>query len=89
MNGELFQNIAKTPRKLAILVVRVYQKTISPDHGLISYKHPYGFCKHSPTCSEYTCQALEKYGLVRGGVKSIWRILRCNPYSRGGFDPLI
>ena len=45
-------------------------------------------CKYYPTCSEYTKQAIEKYGAIRGIVLGIWRVLRCNPFSKGGYDPL-
>lgn len=46
-------------------------------------------CKFRPTCSEYTAQAIEKYGLVKGIILGLWRILRCNPWSKGGDDPLV
>ena len=45
-------------------------------------------CKFYPTCSEYTKQAVEKYGVIKGGTKGIIRILKCNPFSKGGYDPL-
>lgn len=45
-------------------------------------------CKFYPTCSEYTKQAIEKYGALKGTILGIWRIIRCNPFSRGGYDPL-
>lgn len=45
-------------------------------------------CKYIPTCSEYAIQAIEKYGAIRGSFMAIWRILRCNPFSKGGFDPV-
>ena len=45
-------------------------------------------CKFYPTCSEYTKQAIEKYGALKGTFLGIWRIIRCNPFSRGGYDPL-
>ena len=45
-------------------------------------------CKFYPTCSEYTKQAIEKYGVIRGTIFGIKRILRCNPFSKGGYDPL-
>lgn len=45
-------------------------------------------CKYYPTCSEYTKQAIIKYGSIKGSIKGIWRILRCNPFSKGGYDPL-
>ena len=45
-------------------------------------------CKYYPTCSEYTKQAIEKYGILKGCLLGIWRIIRCNPFSKGGYDPL-
>ena len=45
-------------------------------------------CKYYPTCSEYGLQAIEKYGALKGGLLTIWRILRCNPFSKGGYDPV-
>ena len=45
-------------------------------------------CKYHPSCSEYAVQALRRHGLVRGGLMAGWRLLRCNPWSRGGFDPV-
>jgi putative membrane protein insertion efficiency factor len=45
-------------------------------------------CKFIPTCSEYGIEAIEKYGALKGGLLSIWRILRCNPFSKGGYDPV-
>jgi putative component of membrane protein insertase Oxa1/YidC/SpoIIIJ protein YidD len=53
-------------RKVALLLIRGYQKTFSPDHGFLSGKYPNGFCRYTPTCSEYTYQAVEKYGIIRG-----------------------
>ncbi|KKU80471.1 MAG: hypothetical protein UY05_C0006G0005 [Candidatus Peregrinibacteria bacterium GW2011_GWA2_47_7] len=68
------------------LLVRLYQKTLSPDHGVLSILFPHGYCKFSPTCSEYTRQAIERYGALKGTAKGIFRILRCNPCSKGGID---
>jgi len=45
-------------------------------------------CKYYPTCSSYAIQALEKKGLLKGSILSLWRLLRCNPFSKGGYDPL-
>ena len=72
-------------RKTALILIRVYQKTISPDHGIFSEHTIYG-CKFHPTCSEYTHQAISKYGVLKGSGKGAWRILRCNPFSKGGVD---
>ena len=49
----------------------------------------HGYCKHIPTCSEYAIEAIETYGAFRGGIMAIKRILRCNPFSKGGYDPVI
>lgn len=75
-------------RHVALKTIRFYQKTLSFDHGFFAFLFPAGFCRFKPTCSEYGYAAIEKYGIFRGGLKAIWRILRCNPFSRGGFDPL-
>jgi hypothetical protein len=69
-------------------MIRIYQKTLSFDHGLFRYLYPNGFCRFHPTCSEYGYQAVEKYGVIRGGFIALWRIVRCNPWNRGGYDPL-
>ena len=45
-------------------------------------------CKYIPTCSQYAVEAIEKYGVIKGGLMSTWRILRCNHFSKGGFDPV-
>ena len=67
-------------KKIAIKLIEFYQKNISPMLG--------HYCKFEPTCSEYTKQAIEKCGIIKGTIKGIKRILRCNPFSKGGYDPL-
>ncbi len=67
-------------RRAAILPIRVYQRVISPMFG------PH--CKYYPSCSEYAVQAVGRYGILRGLVLAGWRLLRCNPLSRGGYDPV-
>ncbi|EKD93116.1 MAG: hypothetical protein ACD_28C00240G0002 [uncultured bacterium] len=74
------------PQQLILLFIRFYQKTISPDHGILKYRFPGGFCLFTPSCSEYAHQAILSYGLAKGGRKAVWRILRCNPCSKGGVD---
>ena len=68
-------------RKLCIRLIRFYQK-------YLSYWKGYPTCKYVPTCSQYAIEALEKNGLVLGLLLSMWRILRCNPFSKGGYDPV-
>ena len=70
----------KMMKKAMIRSIRMYQKHLSP---LKSTRCPY-----IPTCSQYGLEAVEKYGAVKGGAMAAWRILRCNPFSSGGFDPV-
>lgn len=76
----LIKFLSKIPRKCEVKMIEFYQKYISPGLG--------NHCKFYPTCSEYTKQAIEKYGAVKGTILGIHRILRCNPFSKGGYDPL-
>ncbi len=75
-------------RYFVIRMIKIYQKTLSFDHGFFKLLFPYGYCRFKPTCSEYAIKSVEKYGLIKGGLKSIWRILRCNPWNKGGWDPV-
>lgn len=75
-------------KKILLYIIRLYQRTLSPDSGWSAYKHPHGYCKFSPNCSQYSYQAIEKYGVFKGLYVSILRIIRCNPFSKGGYDPL-
>lgn len=68
--------------------IRLYQKTLSLDHGPFSFLYSEGFCRFKPTCSEYTYQAIDYYGIIRGGAMGLWRICRCHPWSKGGWDPV-
>lgn len=70
-------------KKIFINLINFYQKNISVWLESKNIK-----CKYYPTCSEYAKQAIEKYGAFKGSIKGIWRILRCNPFSKGGYDPL-
>ncbi len=67
-------------KQIAILLIKFYRLFISP------LKPP--TCRFVPTCSEYALQAIEKYGIRRGGSKAVGRILRCHPFHPGGYDPV-
>jgi uncharacterized protein len=67
----------KTP---VLWLIRFYQNAISPMFP--------PSCRFHPTCSEYGYQAIAKYGIIKGGAMTVWRILRCNPFNPGGFDPV-
>jgi putative membrane protein insertion efficiency factor len=73
-------------KKSATTLIELYQKTLSPDHGLMKPYYPHGFCKFYPSCSEYAKQSIQKDGLLKALPKSTWRVLRCNPWSKGGID---
>ncbi|MBQ6304353.1 MAG: membrane protein insertion efficiency factor YidD [Clostridiales bacterium] len=66
--------------KAIIRMIRWYQRNISPNMA------PH--CKYMPTCSQYMIDAVTKYGALKGGLMGIWRLLRCNPFSKGGYDPV-
>ena len=76
-------------KRIALSFIRFYQKHLSFDSGLakklfITDK----VCRFRPTCSEYAYQAIEKYGILRGGFLALKRICRCHPFSKGGCDPV-
>ena len=70
---------------MVIFLIGVYQATLSPDHGWFRALHPNGFCKYHPTCSEYAKQSVQKHGLA-GLFPAAARVLRCNPFTKGGLD---
>jgi len=76
------------PKKILLFFIRFYQKTVSFDHGHLKFFKPYGQCKFYPTCSEYCYQAIFEFGVFKGMFLSLKRLMRCNPWSSGGYDPL-
>lgn len=83
MIRKVIHNISYFIKKGLILLIRFYQKFISPMKG-----YGRGKCKFIPTCSQYAIEALEKYGPVKGLFLACKRILKCNPFSKGGYDPV-
>lgn len=75
-------------RKILIKIIELYQRFLSPDTGYTRVFFKGGYCKFTPNCSEYCKQAIQKKGIIIGIAKGIWRIIRCNPWSKGGYDPL-
>jgi putative membrane protein insertion efficiency factor len=69
-----------SPQRMVIRVIEVYSRFVSP---MLPPS-----CRYWPTCSEYTVQAVRKYGVIRGSLMGTLRILRCNPWSKGGIDPV-
>ncbi len=73
--------ILNFPQFLILVLIRFYQKIISP-------ALPGNTCRFYPTCSHYGFQAVQKYGAVKGTFMAIYRIIRCNPFNPGGYDPV-
>ena len=68
-------------KKAIIFLIRTYQLTLSP-------RFSHGSCRFTPTCSQYAIEAIEIHGIFKGSLMAIWRILRCNPFNKGGWDPV-
>lgn len=83
---ELYENYAM--KKLVLLLIKIYQKTVSLDHGILSRFPRTVGCRYHPTCSEYTHQAVENFGVFKGIWLGSKRVLRCHPWHEGGFDPI-
>jgi len=75
---DLLRSIPLIPRNLILGFLTAYRKTISPLYGDV--------CAYYPSCSAYAVGAVQQHGAVRGTLSSVWRILRCNPWTRGGVD---
>ena len=73
------RGIKQLPSTVAIWLIRFYQRCLSPLLGHC--------CRFHPSCSEYTIQSIQKYGLIRGSGKGILRLLKCHPFHSGGIDP--
>lgn len=80
--------LLQQPRKVVLFLIKIYQKTLSFDHGLLKHFFPDGYCRFYPSCSVYGYQAIEQYGVIKGGIMALKRILRCNPWNHGGHDPV-
>jgi uncharacterized protein len=74
-------SLRTSPRSIVLLALRGYKAVISPIFP--------PSCRYVPTCSEYAMEAVERYGVVRGGWKAIARLLRCHPFVGGGYDPVV
>ncbi len=82
MVKQLLRFLWDSPRNLAIGVIHAYQMTLSPDHGPLKGLHPYGFCRHEPTCSQYSKRAMREHGFVIGSLLLVKRLLSCHPWKK-------
>jgi len=79
---DLPRTVLNWPRMAVLVLIRLYQMTFSK-------ALPSNTCRFYPSCSHYGYQAVYKYGTIKGGAKAIWRVLRCNPFNSGGYDPVL
>ena len=71
-----------------VKLITVYQQIFSPDHSFwAKHRFPHGYCRFHPSCSEYAKQSIRKHGVFWGAINGIKRVIRCNPFSDGGYDP--
>lgn len=73
-------------KKLVLSLIRLYQKTLSLDHGPLKKYVSFGACRFRPTCSEYTYQAVQRFGVLKGLYLGSRRVLKCHPFHPGGID---
>lgn len=76
------------PQKILLLIIKLYQKTLSLDHGPLKFLRPHGQCKFYPTCSSYSYDAVSQFGAIKGSWAALKRLTRCHPWSNGGHDPI-
>ncbi len=68
-------------KRLFVFLIETYQLTLSP-------RFSHGSCRFTPTCSQYAIEAIETHGVLKGSALAVWRIMRCNPFNKGGYDPV-
>lgn len=73
-------------KKAVLFLIRLYQKTLSLDHSWLGFIVSERFCRFHPSCSQYTYEAVSKYGALKGGWLGLKRICRCHPWNKGGID---
>ncbi len=73
-------------KKIVLNLIRLYQKTLSRDTGWLAYLYSEKTCRFHPTCSEYSYQAIERFGFIKGSSLGFKRIIKCHPWGKGGID---
>ena len=79
---DLPRTVWNWPRLALLGIIRLYQMTFSK-------AMPADTCRFYPSCSHYGYQAVYRFGVLKGGIKAVWRVLRCNPFNPGGYDPVV
>ncbi len=75
-------------KKIILFLIRFYQRVFSLDQGIFSFLFSERFCRFHPTCSEYTYQSVDRFGIFKGSWLGFKRIIRCHPWNDGGYDPV-
>ena len=82
----MLKTVIEIPKRSVMLLIRIYQKLFSFDHSFWARPDIIRVCVFYPSCSEYTWQAINRFGLIKGSILGAWRVVRCNPLSRGGIE---
>lgn len=77
-----FDSLIGLPSRAVVACITLYQRTLSPDHGPLKHLYAYGYCRHEPTCSEFTKRAVLRDGVVVGLFQGLRRVLTCHPWAR-------
>lgn len=85
---KILKFIIDIPKELAKVFIKIYQKTLSFDHSFWARPDLYRVCIHYPSCSEYAYEAIDRFGFIKGTMMGSARVLRCNPFNKGGHDPV-
>ena len=85
---KFFEFLINLPKNLSLILIKAYQLLLSPDHSWLRGRFPHGFCRHYPSCSEYSKQAIERFGFTKGLGLSIRRVLSCHPWAESKVDPV-
>jgi putative membrane protein insertion efficiency factor len=88
MAKNIIKYIFSIPKQLGKFLIKIYQNLFSIDQSFWGKRTGIRVCIHQPTCSQYTYEAIDRFGLIRGSVMGFFRVLRCNPLSYGGYDPV-
>jgi len=85
---KILHSLWLAPRQILACTIGIYQRTLSPDHGVLSVLYPYGFCRHSPTCSAYAKETLLREGILKGAFRIVKRLFSCNPWREPSTERL-
>ena len=85
---KILKLLSSLPRKIVCFFIKIYQFLFSFDHAFWSNPKVFRICTYNPSCSEFSRQAVLKHGVILGSIMGFKRIIDCNPFSKGGFDPV-